>query len=171
MDGVDDTRSKPVRRKTRGVNSNVVTFSFFLFLSFIFWYLNSLGKVGETEISYHVKFVNIPNERTIADEHSLKLNFFIKGPGYSIFKIKVLQKKSPVVIDISKVNCVKMPESSGPEYFILTSGLTRNLSAQLRTECEITAIKPDTLFFSLNTVSSGPVSPGSDNAMEKVEEN
>jgi hypothetical protein len=171
MDGVDDTRSKPVKRKSRSVNSTVVSFSFFLFLSFIFWYLNSLSKVGEAEISYPVKFLNIPNERSIADEHSLKLNFYIKGPGYSIFKLKVLQKKSPVVIDISKVSCVKIPGSTGPDYFILTSGLTRNLAAQLRSECEITAIKPDTLFFSLNNISSISGSRESDNAMVRGEKN
>lgn len=153
MKVINETRPELTKKKVSGFNRNIVGFSFFLFLSFIFWYLNSLGKEIEAEISFPVKLVNIPKERSVIGEPSLKLNFFLKGPGYSVLKLKVLGKKTPVLIDISKVNCVKIAGSDDLDYFILTSGLTRSLSIQLRTECEITSIKPDTLFFSMKKVA------------------
>jgi hypothetical protein len=112
-----------------------------------------------------VKLVNIPKERSVIGEPSLKLNFFIKGPGYSVLKLKMLGEKSPVIIDISKVNCVKIAGSEDLDYFILTSGLTRSLSVQLRSECEITSIKPDTLFFSMGkaALKLNAVEPGNAN--------
>jgi len=162
---INEKRPELAKEKVSGFNRNIVGFSFFLFISFIFWYLNSLGKEIEAEISVPVKLVNIPKERSVIGKPSLKLNLFIKGPGYSVLKLKVMGEKSPVIIDISKVNCVKIDGSDDLDYFILTSGLTRSLSVQLRSECEITSIKPDTLFFSMGKVAlrSNAMVPGNAN--------
>jgi len=149
VNGLFETRSDSSKKKIWGINRNFVTFSFFFLLSFIFWYLNALSKVTEAEIAYPVKITSIPGDRVVASEHPLKLNFFLRGQGYSLFKLKVLSRKTPVDLDISKINCVKVPGSKQPDYYILTSGLTRLLSLQLRSECEITSIKPDTLFFTM----------------------
>ena len=64
-------------------------------------------------------------------------------------KLKLSGNKTPVVIDISKVNYKRVPGSRDPDYFIVTSGLAKSLTVQIRSGCEITSIKPDTLFFTL----------------------
>jgi len=140
------------KKKVSVINKDVVVFIFFLFLSFVFWYLNSLGKEIEAGIRYPVRYTNLPKERVINNEEAVKLNLFLKGPGYSILKLKVSGKRTPVIIDISKVNYKRVPGSKGLNYFILTSGLTKSLTVQLRSGCEITSIKPDTLFFSLDKI-------------------
>jgi hypothetical protein len=146
---IDETRTDYSRKKVWSINKNIVTFSFFLFLSFIFWYLNALGKVVQAEITYPVNLTNLPNDRSAVTEKPLKLNVYLRGQGYSLFKLKVLRRKNPINIDISSINCVKVPGSRKADYYILTSGLNRTLSLQLRSECEITSIKPDTLFFTM----------------------
>ena len=140
------------KKKVSVINKDVVVFIFFLFLSFVFWYLNSLGKEIEAGIRYPVRYTNLPKERVINNEEAVKLNLFLKGSGYSILKLKVSGKRTPVIIDISKVNYKRVPGSKGLNYFILTSGLTKSLTVQLRSGCEITSIKPDTLFFSLDKI-------------------
>ena len=134
------------------INRDVAAFAFFLLLSFFFWYLNSLGKVIEAGISYHVKYANLPKERIIIEETPVDLNLFLKGPGYSILKLKVSSKKMPVIIDISKVNYKRVSGSNTLSYYIITSGLSKNLNRQLRSGCEIISIKPDTLFFTFDKV-------------------
>ena len=151
MKGRNETLKENLAKKeVHVINKDVVVFAFFLFLSFIFWYLNSLGKDMETEIRYPVKYINLPKERVIIDESPVKLNLFIKGPGYSILKLKVAGTSTPVLIDISKVSYKRVPGSMSFNYFLVTSGLTKSLTVQLRSGCEITAIKPDTLFFILD---------------------
>ena len=49
-----------------------MVFAFFLFLSFGLWYINSLGKEVEADIKYPVKYINIPKDRTIAEETPVK---------------------------------------------------------------------------------------------------
>lgn len=141
----------PSKKGISAINKrDVVVFAFFLLLSFIFWYLNSLEKVTESDIRFQLKYINTAKEGLISDESSDRLSVYLKGSGYSILKLRLSGSKSPVIIDISKVSYKKVPGKSKTGYFIVTSELEKSLSVQLRSECEITSIKPDTLFFNLN---------------------
>lgn len=146
--------SNPGKKGVRGINRDVAVFTFFLFLSFIFWYLNSLGKEIEAGIKYPAKYTHLPKERFINSEEPAMLNLFLKGPGYSILKLKVSGKKKPLIIDISKVNYKRASGSKALDYYIVTSGLAKSLNVQLRSGCEITSIKPDTLFFTLEKIAA-----------------
>ena len=147
-DGIQD--KKLTKKKVSAINSDVVVFAFFLFLSFGLWYINSLGKEVEADIKYPVKFINVPKERIISAEAPSRLNFSLKGPGYTVLKLKISGKKPPVLIDLSKVTYKRIPESKNLDYYIVTTGLVKSLTVQIRSGCEIIAIKPDTLFFSLH---------------------
>lgn len=140
------------KKGVRVINRDVAVFAFFLFLSFIFWYLNSLGKEVEAGIKYKVKYTNLPKERVINEDLPTDLNLFLKGPGYLILKLKISGNKAPVIIDISKVNYKRAPGVNVLNYFIVTSGLTKSLNVQMRSGCDITSIKPDTLFFTFDKV-------------------
>ena len=131
------------------IRKDIAVYAFFLLLSFIFWYLNSLGKEMEAGIKYQMKFTNLPRERAIDKEQPSELNLFLKGPGYSILKLKISGNKAPLIIDISKVNYRRSQGDKSLDYYIITSGLSKSLNVQIRSGCEITSIKPDTLFFTL----------------------
>ncbi len=153
MKGENGKRTENLKKKgVKVINRDIAVFAFFLFLSFIFWYLNSLGKENEAGIKYQVKYINIPKERIITSEQPTDLNLFLKGPGYSLLKLKISGKKALLIIDISKVNYRRAPGDKALNYYIVTSGLTKSLNVQIRSGCEITSIKPDTLFFTLDKV-------------------
>jgi hypothetical protein len=140
----------PKNLKIKGgsvIHKDVLIFAFFLFLSFVFWYLNSLGKIIEADIKYPFRYTNIPKEKSISEETSAKLNISIKGQGFSILKLKASQNRSPLLIDISKASYKRVPGSKNLNYYITTNGLAKSFSAQLKYGFEITSIKPDTIFF------------------------
>jgi hypothetical protein len=138
------------KKEKRVITRDAIIFAFFVFLAFIFWYLNSLENVMEDDIKYPVSFINVPKQRAIP-ENPVNLNFNLKGPGYSILKLKVTGRKPPVVIDISIVDYKRVPESEDL-YYLITSGLVKSFTVQLRSDCEITSINPDTLFFTMDKV-------------------
>jgi hypothetical protein len=140
------------RRKGSGNDRDVVIFGFFLLLSFVFWYLNSLEKDVEYSIRYPVRYVNLPEDRVLADDLPLRLELYLKGPGYSVLKLKMAGNRSPVILDISSVNYRRVPGSRALNYYVVTSGLIPKLRNQLRTECDITSVKPDTLFFAFDRI-------------------
>jgi YbbR domain-containing protein len=136
----------------KGIDKDVAVFSFFLLLSFVFWYLNSLEKDVEYNIKYPVRYINLPEERVLADDLPSRLDLYLKGPGYSILKLKLSGNRSPVVLDVSTINYRRVPGSRTLSYYIITSGLIPKLKNQLRAECDITSIKPDSLFFSFDRI-------------------
>jgi hypothetical protein len=140
---------KDAKKKIGAINKDVVVFAFFLLLSFTLWYLNSLGKEAEADIKVPVKYVNIPKGRVLEHNPDFKLSLSMKGPGYSILKLKYPGKKTPLTIDLSKVTYKRVPETKVPDYFILTAGLAKSFTVQLRSGCDVISIKPDTLFISL----------------------
>jgi len=151
MDKTGAIRSENFAKKGAGsARRNVIIFMFFLLLSFIFWYLNSLGKNIETDIRYPVRFINIPKNKIIAEEKPARLNLFFSGPGYSILRLKISANSAPFVIDFSKVPYKPLHDNKQSDYYIVTSGLIQNFNSQLKSVCKITSVKPDTLFFTLN---------------------
>jgi hypothetical protein len=144
---------KFTKREVSAVNRDIVVFTFFLFLSFGFWYINSLGKEIEADIKYPVKYINLPKERVIEDVPE-KLNLYLKGPGYSVLKLRLSGTKAPLQVDLSKISYKRVQESKNADYFIVTSVLLKSFTVQVRAGCEVIAIKPDTLFFTFNKATA-----------------
>jgi hypothetical protein len=147
----------PAKISGKGVgsfNRDLLVFAFFLLLSFIFWYLNSLRKDIEVDLRYPVKYINTPRDRTFSGEMPEKLTLNLIGPGYSIVKLKISGNRAPLVIDFSKITWKRVPESRNPDYFIVSGTLIANFSRQLRSEFQIVSVKPDTLFFTLQKKAS-----------------
>lgn len=134
------------------IDRDAVIFSFFLLLSFALWYLNSLGKDVDYAIKYPVKYENLPEGRMLVEDLPSRLELYLKGPGYSVLKLKLAGNHDPVVLDVSTINYRRVPGSRTLNYFIITSGLIPELRNQLRADCEITSVKPDTLFFSFDRI-------------------
>jgi hypothetical protein len=153
VENKDGTRhSGSPKKGVNAINSNVIVFIFFLFLSFIFWYLNSLGKDIEADIKYPVKYVNLPKGSELPDDLPSRLNLFMKGPGYSILRLNISGTKAPVEVDYSRIGASYNQNGKSSDYYIVTSGLVQNINIQLKSECKVISIKPDTLFFSFRQV-------------------
>jgi len=136
--------------KRRGISrSDLIVLAFFLCLSFIFWYLNSLGKDLSADIKYPISYTNIPGEWKLGDDNPHKVNLLINGPGYSILQTKLSGKRSPLVIDFSRVNYKRAQNHISADYYVVTSNLVPNLNSQLKSVCKVTSIKPDTIFLSV----------------------
>ena len=146
--------SKIEKKRRKGINQDALVFVFFLFLSFIFWYLNALGKVVQTEIKYPVEFLNLPEDGAVFEDQPAKLTLSLKGTGYSLIKLKLLSNRAPVIIDFSKVNYKRVPGSNSLNYFIIDPGITKNIITKLKSEFETVTVKPDTIFFRLNMTVS-----------------
>jgi hypothetical protein len=128
------------------LNRELLVFAFFLLLSFVFWYLNELSKELQGSINYPVRYINPPKDRIVTGDLPEKLEMDLRGPGYSILKVKLSGSRAPVVIDFSKVSPRRIP-GQHPSYYLVTSGLISNFTKQLHADFDILAIHPDTLFF------------------------
>lgn len=130
----------------RKLNRDIFAFAFFLVLSFAFWYLNSLSKDLEADIRYPLVINNIPKDKVPENAIPERLNLVFAGPGYSILKQKLTGVNDPLIIDFQK-NAVRASRNGkNQKYYIATSGLIKNFNNQLKSDCKIVSLKPDTIF-------------------------
>jgi len=149
MEKKDGTRTGNLSGKgLNRINRNLLVFAFFLLLSFIFWYLNSISKELETDIRYPVIYTNVPDEKTLAEEAPSRLTLILKGHGYSMLRLRILGKGNPIVIDFSEISLNSIQNNRSGDHYIITAPLIANFNSQLLSECKIMSVKPDTLFFS-----------------------
>lgn len=137
---------KDKKQSRKFLKKELPVFAFFLLLSFIFWYLNELSKDLQGSINYPVRYINPPRDRIVTGDPPGKLEMELRGPGYSILKIKLSASRAPVVIDFSKLTLRRFP-GTVPRYYLVTSGLINDFSKQLHADFDILSISPDTLFF------------------------
>jgi hypothetical protein len=140
------------KREVSLLNKNVVIFAFFLFLAFIFWYLNSLGKEIKSEFKYTVNFINSPKGRVLSGDFQSKLTLELKGQGYSLLRQKISGTRAPLVVDLSKVIFKRIPDSKSISYYILSAGFISNFKKQMGNGLEVLSVKPDTIFMMFNVM-------------------
>lgn len=142
---------KQDKQRKRILNRELPVFTFFLLLSFIFWYLNELSKDLQGTINYPVRYINPPRDRIVTGNLPDKLEMNLRGPGYSILKMRLSGSRAPVVIDFSRVTPRRLPGSKS-NYFLVTSGMIQDFSKQLHADFEILSVHPDTLFFGYDRI-------------------
>lgn len=133
------------------LEKDVLIFAFFLALSFIFWYLNGLDNEIENTVRYPVRYVNPPRDKVLTGDLPPRLEMQIRGPGYSILKMRLSGNRAPAIIDMSRLDFREL--SGSDQYdglYILTRGLTEVFQRQLRADFVIVRISPDTIFFSFD---------------------
>jgi hypothetical protein len=142
---------KLTKKEVSLINKNVVIFAFFLFIAFIFWYLNSLGKEIKSDFRYPVKYINAPKGKPISSDLPEKLSLELKGQGYLLLKRKITGNKTPLAVDLSKVTFKRIPDSKPVRYYILSAGLIQSFKKQMGSGFDVLSVKPDTIFFTFST--------------------
>ena len=143
--------------KKRLVTREVAVFSFFLLLSFIFWFLNALSKDITGKTDYPVRYINFPEERALVNELPDNLQLTLDGAGYSILKKKLGGGKTPLVIDLKKVSYEVTRNDDLYMFYILSYGLRDSFSRQIRADFEISNVFPDTIYFEFDQIVSRSV--------------
>lgn len=153
----EDLRQRLLRRE-------VAVFSFFLVLSFIFWFLNALSKEMTGRIDYPVRYFNFPEDRALVNELPDYLSLQVNGPGYSIVQTKLGGSRDHLNIDLDKSSIKIQEDRDKLRFYILSYSLREQLSDQLRTDFSILSIVPDTLHFEFDLISEKmvPVIPDID---------
>ncbi|MEA1885649.1 MAG: CdaR family protein [Bacteroidota bacterium] len=138
--------------KEKLFNRNVAVFSFFLLLSFIFWFINALSKNITGSVNFPVRYINFPENLALVNELPDKLSLEMKGPGYSVLKARISGNKTPLVIDVNNSGLSVKDEETELEFYIYSYNLRESFSRQVRSDFDINSITPDTINFIFDKV-------------------
>jgi hypothetical protein len=129
-------------------HKNFVTFLFFIAISAVLWFFRALSNEYEAVILYPVRYINIPDNKILANKMPEKLTLKVKAKGKKILANKLNLNILPIKFD---VNSFILNNSSADSLFILTNTVKDILSKELE-DIEILSISPDTLVFKFTNI-------------------
>jgi len=128
-------------------NKRLLSFSFFLLLSVILWYIIALGKDYNATISYPVRYIKLPEDRVLINKMPDKVILTVNAQGYTLLRYKLTSRILPIIFDVNSFRLNRVPGRDSSAVFILTSLARNRIARQLSSDIELMEISPDTLIF------------------------
>lgn len=100
--------------------SEGIDFWFFLILSTVFWFLNELNQVAVTELSFPVKYINMPRDRVLVNDLPQELRLQVQAPGYTLLRYKLSKRQVPITLNIESYNFSYLSGTEPPRYYLLS---------------------------------------------------
>jgi hypothetical protein len=147
----DEILNYPDREKVKK-NKKLLIYLFFLFISIVLWYLNALSKDYTTTILFPVSYSNFPKGKALISNLPEKLDFKIKGLGFSILKYKLTSFSRSISLPIDNFRLDVDRKDNQYTYYLLTRYIREWMSNQFGSDIQLIEIKPDTLIFKFTDV-------------------
>ncbi len=134
-------------------NPKLLIFVFFLFVSVVFWLINSLSEKYTGKISYPVKFVNISKNKVLLTNLPEQITIHAESFGFSLLKAKLNAGLKPVIIDFNKYYLIQSEDDTN-RYLLNTDNILDDIEKQLQMDMKIKDISPDSIFLQYTKRSS-----------------
>ena len=112
-----------------------------------FWFLNALSKTYTVDMKVPVRYVNLPNNKTLANQLPDQFDLKIKAHGFTILRYQVSVLFVPLEFDVNDMTDNRMMDRKKSSFLFPTRQFLSELSYQLSSEMEILSMNPDTLYF------------------------
>jgi hypothetical protein len=128
--------------------NKLIVFLVFVLLSTVLWFYRTLDDSFVANISYPVKYQNLPKNKILINLPPEKILLRVRGSGYSLLSSK-LKLKTPLNFNINSFLLYSQSNDS-MSVFILTRYAIEALTDELNkknSDLEIVSISPDSIFF------------------------
>ena len=119
-----------------------------------FWFLNALEKEYTVEISFPVRFTNLPQNKILANDLPDHFVLEVRSFGFTLLRYKLSMAFSPLVFNVNDFTGNVMENSNNSFYAIPSKQYRNRLADQVSNEFNITGIQPDTIYFRFDEVVS-----------------
>ncbi len=128
------------------LNRRVITFLICVLMAIFFWLMMSLSKEYNISINFPVKYINLPEDKVLANQLPQFIDIDIKANGFNLLVYKLKRRYETILIDIKDSKPLPLQN----HYYLHTSFRIDKITSQFRNKIEILKINPDTLFFNFN---------------------
>ncbi len=122
-----------------GANKQLLIFSFFLVLSFVFWLIITLNETYEREIKVAVNITNVPNNIVLTSDDTDTMRVTVRDKGWVL--LAYLHTRQSPAVNITYKNF----DNGDGTGSISASEAKRYIQQKLESSTVITSIKPDKL--------------------------
>ena len=156
------------QRHKMPVQQNVVTYGVCLLIATALWFLNALNKTYVTEISYPVKYTDLPKSKLLVSELPEEMTLEIRAHGFALLRYKVSTAFQPIVFNVNSYSDGIIEKDDLLSFTVNTSKVKERISSQLNTDIELLNIRPEQITFEFSRFESKtlPVIPQVDYSLK-----
>lgn len=130
-------------------NKKLLIYLFFVCMSTVFWFLNTLNKEYTTNIVFPVKYTDLPQGKILLNKLPSHLNLTVKSYGFELMRYK-LMSFMPITLRVNSL----IGSKDLLHYSLSTSKIKNKISRKLGTPLSLLDIKPDSIHFHFSSVVS-----------------
>ena len=132
------------------IKRNVITYGICVIIATILWFLNALNKEYNTEISYPIKYTDLPKGKLLVSDPPQEMVLSIKAHGFALLRYSISTSFLPIVLNVNSL----LDRKDVLEYTANMSELKDRISAQLNSDIQLLAIKPEFITFKFSRFDS-----------------
>jgi len=137
------------------ISEKYLTFSVFVILSTVLWFLNALDNEYVTEIKYKIEFFNFPEDKILISDSNINITAKVSASGYDI--IGNLEKNRNIKLNLKKYAIKYYPNKDSNKYYILTDIINQQIYSSTNSKVKILNIDPDSIILKLSKTISKKV--------------
>lgn len=136
------------------LQQNVATYGVCLIIATALWFLNALNKTYVTEISYPVKYTDLPKGKLLVSELPKEMTLEIKAHGFALLRYKVSTAFQPIVFNVNSYSNGVIEKNDLLSFTVNTIEVKERINSQLNQDIELLNIKPESLTFEFSRFES-----------------
>ena len=130
----------------------LVIFSICVGIASVLWLLNALEKEYTVELSFPVRYTNLPKNKILANEPPDHFVLDVRSYGFTLLRYKLSIAFSPLVFNVNEFTGKMMEINDKSNYSVASRAYKNRIADQLSNELNITGIHPDTVYFHFDRI-------------------
>ncbi|WP_299580193.1 hypothetical protein [uncultured Sunxiuqinia sp.] len=118
----------------------------------LFWLLNALEKDYSVELSFPVRYTNIPKSKTLVNTPPKNFVLQVRSGGFTILRYKLSVAFSPLVFNVGEIAGEQINGTQKNNYAISSRYYRKKMSDQISNELNLISIQPDTVYLEFDRI-------------------
>lgn len=140
------------KREKAQFKVKLAVFSFFVIVALILWYLNKLSYEYTADVSFPVRFENMPSGKILVGEPPKYVVLNVRGFGYTLLKYRLSSKLTPISINLQNAGVLSKQDDEH-KYMLITNRSRHLFSGYLSNDLILEKVSPDTIFFQFTNLA------------------
>ncbi|WP_294140730.1 YbbR-like domain-containing protein [uncultured Sanguibacteroides sp.] len=156
-------------RKHLHLKRNIITYGVCLIIATVLWFLNTLNKEYVTQITYPIRYTDMPKGKLLVSELPQEMTLEIRAHGFALLRYKIGTSFLPIVFNVNSYSNGVLDKKDILDYTLNTTDIKDRIAAQLNSDIKLLNITPETIQFQFSKFESKvvPVQPRVEYSLKK----
>lgn len=129
------------------LNRNIVTYLICVAIASILWLLNALNKEYSADITYPIRYINLPEGKYPVAKLPSQLLLEVKAKGFTLLGHSIRTSFLPITFNVSTYSSHFQKKNDIYEYTLHTNDIKDKISSQLSSDIKLQNVAPEDIIF------------------------